>query len=65
MIHTRMPDAGENQLLHAKAHRDVIRRFGRFPYRNDALSRTDTTPESVYLAEEGYGGTVRALQATA
>ena len=58
----RMPDSEDN-LLHAKAHRDVIRRFGRFPYRNEALARHDTGPEAAYLAEEGYGGTVRTLQA--
>ena len=28
-----------SNLLHARAHREVIRKFGRFPYRNEALSR--------------------------
>ena len=39
LMKERMPKTGENSLLHAKAHREVIRKFGRFPYRNDALSR--------------------------
>ncbi len=38
LIATRMPGA-DSSLLHAKAHREVIRRFGRFPYRNAALGR--------------------------
>jgi hypothetical protein len=37
LMHERMPKAGASNLLHAKAHREVIRLFGRFPYRNDAL----------------------------
>ncbi len=31
-------EEGDN-LLHARAHREVIRRYGRFPYRNAALAR--------------------------
>lgn len=59
----RMPQEGASNLLHARAHREVIRLFGRFPYRNDALSRTSTTAEQTYVGEGGYGATVRALQA--
>ena len=58
----RMPAGRENNLLHAQAHREVIRQFGRFPYRNDALGRESTTPERAYLAAGGYGNTVRGLQ---
>ncbi|MEM7731412.1 MAG: DUF924 family protein [Pseudomonadota bacterium] len=57
----RMPDCDDN-LLHARAHRDVIRQFGRFPYRNEALSRSTTGPEKRYLASGGYGATLRSLQ---
>lgn len=60
---TRMPETGHMNLLHAKAHREVIRLFGRFPYRNDALARETQGPEAAYLAEGGYGSTVRALSA--
>lgn len=60
---TRMPDSGSN-LLHAKAHREVIRKFGRFPYRNEALERRTTQIETDYMEEGGYGATVRSLQAT-
>ena len=62
LIAERMPEGGGSSLLHAKAHRDVIRTFGRFPYRNDALQRRSTQPELSYIAAGGYGSTVRALQ---
>jgi uncharacterized protein (DUF924 family) len=39
---------------HAEAHRDLIRRFGRFPFRNEALGRTSTPEEAAYLAAGGY-----------
>ena len=34
---------------HAKGHRDLIQRFGRFPHRNVALRRQPTTEETSYL----------------
>ena len=58
----RMPQSRENNLLHAQAHREVIRQFGRFPYRNDALDRVGTANENAYVADGGYGFTVRQLQ---
>ena len=61
----RMPQSGASNLLHAKAHREVIRQFGRFPYRNTALSRNSTKPEQDYVAAGGYGQTMKELQATA
>ena len=61
----RMPETGAPNLLHARAHREVIRRFGRFPYRNVALSRGSTAPERAYVDKGGYGSTVRDLQAAA
>ena len=39
----------------AEAHRDVIRRFGRFPHRNGMLGRVSTADEEAYLAEPGAG----------
>jgi uncharacterized protein (DUF924 family) len=61
----RMPASRENILLHARAHREVIRQFGRFPYRNTALSRTGTTQELAYIQNGGYGSTLRGLQVKA
>jgi uncharacterized protein (DUF924 family) len=59
----RMPRTGANNLLHAKAHREVIRRFGRFPTRNAALGRTSNAGEQAYLDDGGYLAVVRALEA--
>ncbi len=63
LLKVRMPEGGDNHLLHAKAHREVIRKFGRFPTRNEALSRNTRETEQTYLDEGGYGATVRQLQA--
>ena len=62
LMKERMPKTGEGNLLHAKAHREVIRKFGRFPYRNKALSRRFTKVEQAYVQGGGYGTTVRELQ---
>jgi uncharacterized protein (DUF924 family) len=42
-----------NYLQYAEAHRDVIRRFGRFPHRNRALARTNTAEEQAWLEAGG------------
>ena len=42
-----------NYLKYAEAHRDVIRRFGRFPHRNLALARTNTQEEQAWLYAGG------------
>jgi uncharacterized protein (DUF924 family) len=52
LIATRM--RAPETLLHARAHRWVIDRFGRFPYRNAALGRETRPPEESFLAEGGY-----------
>jgi uncharacterized protein (DUF924 family) len=46
-------------LLHAKSHREVIRRFGRFPYRNAALGRKSSPAEQAFLEAGGYGSILR------
>jgi uncharacterized protein (DUF924 family) len=43
-------------LEHAEHHRDIVRRFGRFPHRNPILGRTMTAEEQRYLDEGGYQG---------
>lgn len=62
LIHGRMPDYGADNLLHARAHREVIRQFGRFPYRNTVLDRSTTEHEQTYVEAGGYGATVREMQ---
>ncbi len=54
-----MEDSGN--LKHAQAHRAIIRRFGRFPFRNHALGRTTTGVETAWLGQGGYGAEMRAL----
>ena len=44
----------ENTLFHAKAHRKLIARFGRFPHRNKDLGRTSTPDEIRFLKDGGY-----------
>lgn len=65
LIHTRMPETGHNNRDHACAHRTVIRDFGRFPYRNDALGRKTTSAEQAFLDDGGYGAAIRAQQSAA
>lgn len=62
LVLSRMPETGAGTLPHACAHRQVIRDFGRFPYRNAALDRNNREEESVYLDQGGYAHTVRQLQ---
>ncbi len=45
----------EGYLDYAERHRVVIRRFGRFPHRNAALSRESTPEEIDYLQQPGAG----------
>lgn len=40
----------------AELHADIIRRFGRFPHRNEALGRTSTAEEMEFLRSGGFQG---------
>jgi len=62
LICERMPDYGADNLLHARAHREVIRQFGRFPYRNQALNRNTTTPEQSFIEGGSYGELLREMK---
>lgn len=61
LMRARM-SVGNNE-LHARAHRDIISRFGRFPFRNAALGRETTAEEQAFLDSGGYGAIVRGLSA--
>ncbi|MEM1362420.1 MAG: DUF924 family protein [Pseudomonadota bacterium] len=65
LVRERMQETGNDNLLHAKAHREVIRRFGRFPTRNEQLGRRHSAPEDHFLSDGGYGAVVNALRASA
>ena len=48
--------------LHARAHQQIIARFGRFPFRNDALGRISSPEEAEFIAQGGYGAMLRSLK---
>lgn len=52
LMDMRLDDA--SSLHHAKEHCKLIKRFGRFPHRNDILGRTSTAEESAFLKSGGY-----------
>ncbi len=47
---------GQPWLSHAEGHRDIIRRFGRFPHRNPMLGRETTREEAAFLHDGGFRG---------
>ena len=56
---------GKDRYLHPRAHREVIRKFGRFPYRNKAMGRASTPAEIDYVKAGGYAVTLKDIQARA
>ena len=56
--------ADPEMALHARAHQEIIARFGRFPYRNAALGRDSTDAERAFIEKGGYGAVVEALKAS-
>ena len=49
--HLGLPDS-QNSLR----HRDIVKRFGRFPHRNPILGRKTTLEEQEFLDQGGYAG---------
>ena len=49
-------EAESADLKYAEEHRDIIRRFGRFPHRNAVLGRATTPEERAYLDADGFKG---------
>jgi uncharacterized protein (DUF924 family) len=44
---------GDDEILaYETAHRDLLRRFGRYPRRNEPLGRLSTPEEAAYCASE-------------
>ena len=50
----KLPLSGHSLLKHARAHRELIRSYGRFPNRNSQLGRTSTLFEQEYFDHGGY-----------
>ena len=47
---------GPPDSAHSERHRDIVRRFGRFPHRNPILGRIMTQDEQIFLDQGGYAG---------
>lgn len=65
LMASRMPEAGADNLRHARAHRHIIRQFGRFPYRNAALGRATTRAETAWMEAGGYKASLQAVDEAA
>lgn len=52
LYRTHVPDS----MSWAHEHRDIIRRFGRFPHRNAEMGRDTTVEEQQFLDEGGFAG---------
>ncbi|MBC6438453.1 MAG: DUF924 domain-containing protein [Rhodobacteraceae bacterium] len=65
LMKERMPETGAGNILHARVHREIIRRFGRFPYRNAALGRATKPAEQRFMDDGGYGLILGELEAMA
>ncbi|MCC3262734.1 DUF924 domain-containing protein, partial [Paenibacillus polymyxa] len=51
-----MEPLGAEAVKWAVLHRDIIKRFGRFPHRNAALGRQTTQAEREFLDSGGCAG---------
>ncbi len=60
LFQTRMSGETSN-IIHAEAHRAIIRDFGRFPYRNEALGREMTEAEQKFLDAGAYAALVKRM----
>ncbi len=63
LMQARMPDGGAANLIHARAHREIIRWFGRFPTRNEALARASSSLEAAHLDSGGYSSVLELVRA--
>ena len=46
----------DETLPHAIQHMEIVKKFGRFPHRNEILGRQSTDEELEYLASGGFSG---------
>ncbi|RZA13252.1 MAG: DUF924 family protein, partial [Lysobacteraceae bacterium] len=47
---------GGDGVSHARGHRDIVARFGRFPHRNPMLGRTTAPDEQAFIDQGGFAG---------
>ncbi len=63
LMEERLSSAPE-MALHAKVHQEMIRRFGRFPLRNEALGRESTPEELAFIDSGGYRTLLEAMKSS-
>lgn len=63
LMDERMPETGASNRIHARAHTEIIRKYGRFPYRNQAFGRSNTPEEDAFLEAGGYMPVLEAVKA--
>ncbi len=56
---------GEPWMSHARGHREIVRRFGRFPHRNVLLGHLTTPEERAFLDADGFAGWSRVAHRSA
>jgi uncharacterized protein (DUF924 family) len=61
----KLPLTGASLLKHARAHRELIRSYGRFPGRNSQLGRTNTSFEKEFFDHGGYQGVFSRINISA
>ena len=61
LLLTRMPETGSESLSEAKNYSEIIRKFSRFPYSNEALDRVHTTYEMEFLVTSRYKKAIKSL----
>ncbi len=54
LFKSRMSTLTDETMGQIEKHREMIVRFGRFPFRNEALGRKPTPEETEYYADGGY-----------
>lgn len=57
----RMPETRSEFLIEAKNYCEIIRKFGRFLYRNEALDRVHTTSKLEFLVTSGHKKAIKSL----
>ncbi len=55
-VRLNLANLDEEYAKHARGHRDIVARFGRFPHRNKILGRETTPEEQAFLDDGGFAG---------
>ncbi|MGI9345802.1 MAG: DUF924 family protein [Gammaproteobacteria bacterium] len=63
LIRERIHQKDSTNLVHAQAHREIIRLLGRFPERNQALVRPSTQKEKEHIQQGGYAAVLQQQMA--